>query len=160
MEILPTVSSTHTHKSYLCCANHASMKSTNLTKCSRSWSPKCLIMGSTLQAKWNPQTRQSFRLSFRSSTCCKTELQHAQTQHARAFHHPNTQLHLYTSSLESVRVHRLLYTYLMADGSLLCRTLRIQYFSHPPHNLCVAPLHSFRAVSTANNINTCLYANL
>ena len=138
MEMLPTVPSTHTHKSYLCCANLASMKSTNLTKCSRSWSPKCLMMGSTLRAKWNPQTRQSFRLSFKSSTCCKTEFQHAQTQHAHVFHQyvHVQQVSEYTDSYN---------TYLMTDGSLLCRTLRIQYLSHPPLHLCVAPLHSFQA---------------
>ena len=127
------------------------MKSTNLTKCSRSWSPKCLMMGSTLRAKWNPQTRQSFRLSFKSSTCCKTELQHAQTpraqtQHAHVFH--QYAVHVATSTPTPI--------YLL-DGRRLAPLPNtedpVSFSPTPPPLRSSPPFFSGRRTA-----NTCLYA--
>ena len=42
------------------------------------------MIGSALPAKWKPHTRQSFRLSFRSSTRCKRERELQAAQRRRA----------------------------------------------------------------------------
>ena len=97
------------------------------------------MIGSALPAKWKPHTRQSFRLSFRSSTRCKREREHQAAQrrraHKRSSHTRTTCKFPYRLTTGG--------TYLMADGSLLCRALRIQYLSHPTNHLCVASLHLY-----------------
>ena len=47
-----------------------SSECSDLTKCSSSCRPKCLIIESPSQASWNPQARQCGLCSFNSSTRC------------------------------------------------------------------------------------------